>query len=291
MKADVCRNCDSQQIECLECGKDFHNHCICYLDNDPNEEVHLYCHYCQTVIETRVSEFIQYYDPLFNNMEDYDRTAYDTFLSDQEEWFEDSGNKESDDNGKIIKKHMSYIVEDPCDHMQEKFETPNGVEIYASALLSKSPRRKPSFALYLDDAWPSPGFAYYIDWPDRSIPLETELDDACLVIADVYKKARNGLFVEVGCLGGHGRTGTVLSCMLVLEGLKPKEAIDYTKKHYCDRSIESLDQEWFIYYFRCFFNGGETPPFPFEEWSYNFKKSFDWEAWDVNNPDDNYISR
>ena len=42
-------------------------------------------------------------------------------------------------------------------------------------------------------------------------------------------RARRGELVEIGCLGGSGRTGTVLACMAVLAGVPPAEAVDWVR--------------------------------------------------------------
>lgn len=51
----------------------------------------------------------------------------------------------------------------------------------------------------------------------------------------------------VACMGGHGRTGTVLACLILVGStLTGKEVIDYVRKHHCDNAIESDKQEDYI---------------------------------------------
>jgi len=54
-----------------------------------------------------------------------------------------------------------------------------------------------------------------------------------------------GKKVHVGCIGGHGRTGTVLSA-IIAEALKEKDAIQWVRKHYCKKAVESKDQVAFL---------------------------------------------
>lgn len=51
--------------------------------------------------------------------------------------------------------------------------------------------------------------------------------------------------VHVGCIGGHGRTGTVFAALVaVLMG--KKDAIQYVRSNYCDRAVESDSQIAFL---------------------------------------------
>jgi hypothetical protein len=54
-----------------------------------------------------------------------------------------------------------------------------------------------------------------------------------------------GKTVHVGCIGGHGRTGTVLSAV-VAEMLGEENAIQYVRKHYCAKAVESREQVKFL---------------------------------------------
>lgn len=51
--------------------------------------------------------------------------------------------------------------------------------------------------------------------------------------------------VHLGCIGGHGRTGTVLSA-LVARFLGRKDAIEYVRKNYCEKAVESKVQVDFL---------------------------------------------
>jgi len=94
---------------------------------------------------------------------------------------------------------------------------PDGTRIQASSIFDRAeddPSR--DFSLYMDarsePSWPSD----MIDWPDFGLPSDERR--AATQIRDAFLRARSGETVEVGCLGGLGRTGTVLACMTVLKG-------------------------------------------------------------------------
>ena len=81
-------------------------------------------------------------------------------------------------------------------------------------------------------------------WPDFGVP-----DDAARVVValrSLLDRARAQDRVEVGCLGGHGRTGTALACLAILCGHPPDEAIAWTRANYCADAIETAEQGVFV---------------------------------------------
>ena len=86
---------------------------------------------------------------------------------------------------------------------------PDGTVIRASSIVDRrehDPTR--SFGLYMDHQWRPSWPAEMIDWPDFGLPVDP--DKAAGQIEAAYARARQGELVEVGCVGGIGRTGTVL---------------------------------------------------------------------------------
>ena len=63
---------------------------------------------------------------------------------------------------------------------------------------------------------------------------------------DHWARARQGEVVELGCLGGHGRTGTALACLAVLAGTSPPAAVAWVRSAYCSQAVETPDQEAFV---------------------------------------------
>jgi len=125
---------------------------------------------------------------------------------------------------------------------------PDGTELTAVSFDAADPygRRDqpPDYGLYLDHRWQPPWAHDHIDWPDFGVP-----DDAAGVVAalrSVLDRARKGARVEVGCLGGHGRTGTALACLAVLGGHPRGDAVAWVRAHYCGAAVETAEQEAFV---------------------------------------------
>jgi protein-tyrosine phosphatase len=62
----------------------------------------------------------------------------------------------------------------------------------------------------------------------------------------VRDRARAGQRVEIGCLGGHGRTGTALACLAVLSGEPANQAVAWVRTNYCSNAIETPEQAAFV---------------------------------------------
>jgi len=105
----------------------------------------------------------------------------------------------------------------------------------------------PSFGLYLDEHWAPPWDHAHLPWVDFGVPDSSELRVA---LEDVLVRARRGERVEVGCLGGHGRTGTALACLAILAGAPPAEAVAWVRAAYCERAVETDEQRAFVAAFR-----------------------------------------
>ena len=125
---------------------------------------------------------------------------------------------------------------------------PDGTRVRASAIFERK-AHDPSrdFGLYMDWRWEPTWPAEVIDWADFGLP-----DDgvrAASQIQGAFSRARNGETVEIGCLGGLGRTGTVLACMAVLAGLDPSAAVAWVRKNYRSGAIETADQESWVAWF------------------------------------------
>jgi protein-tyrosine phosphatase len=103
--------------------------------------------------------------------------------------------------------------------------------------------RPPDYGLYLDPAWLPPWPHSHLDWPDFGVPDEALLAAA---LRDVVARARAGQAVELGCLGGHGRTGTALACLAILTGVPSGDAVAWVRAAYCADAVETAQQEAFV---------------------------------------------
>ena len=99
----------------------------------------------------------------------------------------------------------------------------------------------PRFGLYLDERWAPPWPHVHVDWPDFGVP--EDIDVLRRALTDLLDRARTGESVEVGCLGGHGRTGTALACLAVLTGTPANDAVAWVRANYCEKAVETDEQE------------------------------------------------
>jgi protein-tyrosine phosphatase len=125
---------------------------------------------------------------------------------------------------------------------------PDGTRVRASALFERrvdDPQR--SFGLYLDARWQPRWAAELIDWPDFGLPEDAE--SAAGKIEAAFTRAQGDELVEVGCLGGSGRTGTVLACMAVLAGVPARQAVAWVRGAYKPGAVETVEQEQWVLWF------------------------------------------
>jgi hypothetical protein len=125
---------------------------------------------------------------------------------------------------------------------------PDGSRVRASSILDRrvdDPER--SFGLYLDARWQPSWPADLIEWEDLGLPEDA--DSAARMIEAAFMRARRGELVEVGCLGGIGRTGTVLACMAVLAGVPPVKAVAWVRDAYKTEAVETAEQEDWVRWF------------------------------------------
>jgi len=125
---------------------------------------------------------------------------------------------------------------------------PDGTRVRASSIRDRredDPER--SFGLYLDQRWQPTWPSELIAWEDFGLPAEPEA--AATQIEAAFERARRGEVVEVGCVGGLGRTGTVVSCMAVLSGVPPAEAVEWVRRTYDARAVETAAQANWVYWF------------------------------------------
>ncbi len=96
----------------------------------------------------------------------------------------------------------------------------------------------PAFGLYLlgRDPGPMPWPYRWLRWPDFGLPSDRAAARDAFV--EVWERAAEEC-VEIACGGGRGRTGTALACVAVLDGVPPAGAVDYVRRHYDRRAVET----------------------------------------------------
>lgn len=124
---------------------------------------------------------------------------------------------------------------------------PDGTHVTAVSFDAEDPYGRddsPTYGLYLDHRWEPPWPHDHLDWPDFGVPESTASTTTAL--QSLLEKARAGQRVEVGCLGGHGRTGTALACLAVQAGQPADTAVDWVRTMYCRKAVETPEQETFV---------------------------------------------
>lgn len=274
----ICENAAPHIYEHTECGLDIEDACDCPSLSDA-ETIDVYCHLCETVHESISIFDLLGIDDEFDDEDEEDEIV--EILSDEQE-------------PNLLGTKISEYLKDPkitfssrCRHYNVPVEMQDGTKVYASSCHTrKREDPAPDWGLYLDGMWESAGMAYTVDWPDMRLPKRFQA--TALAIIDVYNKAREGMWVEVGCIGGHGRTGTALACMAVLGGMKPAEAIQHVRASYCTKTLETTEQEWFVEWFDRFINGGKIDLVRYDSkkkedyvaHSYTYSTPFAWKDYD-----------
>ncbi len=149
-----------------------------------------------------------------------------------------------------------------CRHWREQVDLQDGVTVFASAWFDRPAKQAvdvewPDVGFYLDGSWAqttmlcSPGFrprfARYrpsqlmlYPWPDLGVPREPARFRRALHW--LLRQAADGKRVEIGCAGGHGRTGTTLAGLLIIQGMTPTRAIQKVRREYCAEAVETKGQ-------------------------------------------------
>ena len=107
----------------------------------------------------------------------------------------------------------------------------------------------PDLGLYLLGHEP-PAVAWeskWIRWPDFRLPADKPAFAAAL--REVWERLGTER-VELACHGGHGRTGTALACLAILDGIPAGEAVAFVRDNYAKRAVETPWQHRFVKRFR-----------------------------------------
>jgi hypothetical protein len=125
---------------------------------------------------------------------------------------------------------------------------PDGTCVDAVGIRDRRPDNSDrDYGFYLDASWRPTWNADVIEWEDFGLPIDAEATaDA---ICKAFGRAKRGQRLEVGCIGGLGRTGTVLACMAILAGVAPDQAVQWVREHYDPVAVETPEQEEWVLWF------------------------------------------
>ena len=125
-------------------------------------------------------------------------------------------------------------------------QLPSGRLLRGRALRNPaSAQPDPEFAVYLlgvpppETDWES----RWVRWPDFRLP--TDRAAAAAAFGEAWSRAAAER-VEIGCGGGHGRTGTALACLAILDGVPPRRAVAFVRAHYDARAVETPWQRRYV---------------------------------------------
>ncbi|MGW0561523.1 protein-tyrosine phosphatase family protein [Streptomyces sp. NPDC003016] len=123
---------------------------------------------------------------------------------------------------------------------------PSGILVRGRGLRHPLPSGPaPSFAVHLLGKRPpsTEWDARWLRWPDFRLPKDRR--EARSVFEEALSRAA-GERVEIACGGGRGRTGTALACMAVLDGVPADRAVQFVRRHYHPRAVETPWQRRFV---------------------------------------------
>lgn len=130
---------------------------------------------------------------------------------------------------------------------RDRVALPGAGHVTAATFDDRAPYERdtvPAYGLYLDARWQPPWPHDLVEWPDFGLPADPHAFRAMLSAA--LGRVRSGEVVEIGCWGGHGRTGVALACLGVLAGVDPAEATSWVRTAYCPKAVETPEQEAYV---------------------------------------------
>ncbi|MFH1632407.1 MAG: hypothetical protein ABIG63_00145 [Chloroflexota bacterium] len=96
-----------------------------------------------------------------------------------------------------------------------------------------------SYLKRLAEARPYP--ALFVDWPDGGVIPVSQINT---LVEICRSKMSRGKQVDLGCHAAHGRTGTLLACLIArVEHLNGRKALEAVRYRYCKWAVESSAQE------------------------------------------------
>jgi len=103
----------------------------------------------------------------------------------------------------------------------------------------------PAFGVYLLGRRPPavPWDSCWLKWPDFRLPADKA--GVLPVLTEAWQRAVTER-VEFGCAGGHGRAGTALACLAILDGVPGTEAVAFVREHYDPHAVETPGQRRYV---------------------------------------------
>lgn len=114
-----------------------------------------------------------------------------------------------------------------------------GTVLFAGGYADRLPH---TYGVCLEGRLRDRGYHDFLEWPDFSVPDNAvDVLRACLAIEE---QLRRGNAVYIGCMGGTGRTGTLLAILAKRAGID--DPINYVRQSYRPHAIETDEQEQYV---------------------------------------------
>jgi hypothetical protein len=158
----------------------------------------------------------------------------------------------ADDDYKPSKGKVSTVPYEKCAHSHPPLEIEPGFTIYGGAAASPVVKDCDIYVA-LDSysggeikAYPwNTGGPIIVNFPITDMQVPKDVGEFKKMIAWLKVQGQAGKKIHVGCIGGHGRTGTLLAA-LMKEVTGNVDAISYVRKNYCTKAVESDAQVRFL---------------------------------------------
>src|SRR6266702_3144575 len=134
----------------------------------------------------------------------------------------------------------------PCYHDHPELKLGSGVLVGGSCI---SPRAGFDVYVGLDSGMHTEARSYpwsekrvesvYFYVPDQGVP--SAVREYKKMVGWLAEQLEAGKRVHVGCIGGHGRTGTLVAAVVQKMGIT-KDAIGWVREHHCKKAVESQRQ-------------------------------------------------
>jgi hypothetical protein len=98
---------------------------------------------------------------------------------------------------------------------------------------------------YSADPWDPTGHVVEVHFSISDMQSPSDVTRFKKMVTWLCNQLHDGKFVHVGCIGGHGRSGMLISA-IVAEMQEKKDAIGWVRKHYCKKAVESKSQVQFL---------------------------------------------
>jgi hypothetical protein len=152
----------------------------------------------------------------------------------------------------ISRKKSSTVPYEKCAHSHPALDIEPGFVVYGGA--AASPVKKDCDIYVALDAYSGGEIKAYpwneggpviVNFPVTDMQAPKDAVEFKKMVAWLKAQGQAGKKIHIGCIGGHGRTGTLLAA-LVKEVTGNVDAISYVRKNYCAKAVESNEQVRFL---------------------------------------------